>query len=159
MTSVEAAVRDALSRVKDPEIPVCSITDLGLVERVAVTDKGIEITLLPTFAGCPALDLIRADAERAARDAAPAHEVNVRYTFDPPWTTDRITPDGREALRSFGIAPPGRTMLRIAVKCPHCGSLSTTLESEFGPTPCRTIRYCSDCRNPFEGFKPKLSEV
>ena len=159
MNSVEAAVRDALSRVKDPEIPVCSITDLGLVERVAVTDASVEVTLLPTFAGCPALDLIRADAERAARDAAPGHEVRVRYTFDPPWTTDRITPDGREALRAFGIAPPGRTMLRIAVKCPHCGSLSTWVESEFGPTPCRTIRYCSNCRNPFEGFKPKLSEV
>lgn len=159
MSAVEAAVRDALSRVKDPEIPVCSITDLGLVERVAVGDGRVEVTLLPTFVGCPALDMIRADAERAVRDAAPGIDVVVTYAFDPPWTTDRMTPEGHEALRSFGISPPGRTMLRIAVKCPNCGSLDTSVESEFGPTPCRTIRYCSSCRNPFEGFKPKLSEV
>ncbi len=159
MTDIEAAVRDALSRVKDPEIPVCSITDLGLVERVTVTDSTIDVTLLPTFVGCPALDMILADAVRAVRDAAPGLEVNVTYTFEPPWTTDRITPNGREALRAFGIAPPGTALLQIAVKCPHCGSPATTVESEFGPTPCRTIRYCTSCRNPFEGFKPKLLEV
>ena len=159
MRTIEATVRDALSRVKDPEIPVCSIADLGLVERVAVSDARIDVTLLPTFAGCPALDLIRSDAERVVRDAAPGYHVAVSYTFDPPWTTDRITPEGRNALRAFGIAPPGRTLLQIAVKCPHCGSLATTVESDFGPTPCRTIRYCTTCRNPFEGFKPKLPEV
>lgn len=159
MNAVETAVRDALSRVKDPEIPVCSITDLGLVEHVAVTDRCVEVTLLPTFVGCPALEMILGDAERAVRDAAPGRDIEVTYTFDPPWTTDRITPEGREALRAFGIAPPGRTLLQIAVTCPHCGSPATTVESEFGPTPCRTIRYCTSCRNPFEGFKPKLPEV
>jgi ring-1,2-phenylacetyl-CoA epoxidase subunit PaaD len=155
----EAAVRDALSRVKDPEIPVCSITDLGLVESIEVSEGRIAVTLVPTFVGCPALDMILADAERAVRDAAPGLAVDVIYTFDPPWTTDRITPEGREALRAFGIAPPGKTLLQIAMPCPHCGSLATTVESDFGPTPCRTIRYCTSCRNPFEGFKPKLSEV
>jgi ring-1,2-phenylacetyl-CoA epoxidase subunit PaaD len=156
---VETAVREALALVKDPEIPVCSITDLGLVERVEVTADRVAVTLLPTFVGCPALDLIRDDAERAVTEAAPGHEVTVRYTFEPPWTTERITPAGREALRTFGIAPPGSApVVKIAVRCPHCGSLATTVESEFGPTPCRTIRYCTSCRNPFEGFKPKLRE-
>jgi len=149
---VETAVRDALARVKDPEIPVCSITQLGLVERVEVTESTVDVTLLPTFVGCPALEEIRTDAERAAREAAPGHAVRVRFSLSTPWTTDRITDSGREALRTFGIAPP---LLQIAVSCPHCGSRDTTIEADFGPTPCRTIRYCNTCRNPFEGFKPK----
>lgn len=158
--TVEGAVRDALSRVKDPEIPVCSIADLGLVERVEVSDDAVEVTLLPTFLGCPALDAIREDAERAVRDVAGAREVRVVYVFDPPWTTDRVTEAGREALRSFGIAPAtGPTPVQLAVRCPHCGSFATRIESEFGPTPCRSIRYCTACRNPFEGFKPKHPEV
>jgi ring-1,2-phenylacetyl-CoA epoxidase subunit PaaD len=149
---IETAVRDALAQVKDPEIPVCTITQLGLVERVAVTDSAVDVTLLPTFVGCPALDEIRIDAERAVADAAPGHRVTVRFSMEIPWTTDRITKDGREALKAFGIAPP---LLQIAVPCPLCGSRDTTLEAPFGPTPCRTIRYCNECRNPFEGFKPK----
>lgn len=160
MTPEEAAIRDALSRVKDPEIPVCSITDLGLVDRVNVTETAVDVVLLPTFVGCPALDAIREDAERAVRHVAGGRSVKVSYVFDPPWTTDRISEAGREALKTFGIAPPGgRQPLQIAVRCPHCGSLATNLEAEFGPTPCRSIRYCSACRNPFEGFKPKHAEV
>jgi len=155
----EELVRDALSRVKDPEIPVCSITDLGLVERVSVTDAAVEVTLLPTFVGCPALDAIREDAERAVGDVAGDRAVRVTYVFDPPWTPDRVTQAGREALRSFGIAPAtGAVRVPLSVRCPHCGSLATTLESEFGPTPCRSVRYCTSCRNPFEGFKPKQLE-
>lgn len=156
VATVEAMILEALSRVMDPEIPVCSITDLGLVERVAVTEDAIEVTLLPTFVGCPALDAIRDDAAHAVRAVAGDRAVTVTYVFDPPWTTDRVTDAGREALRAFGIAPAQpRALLQIAVPCPHCGSLATTIESDFGPTPCRTIRYCSSCRNPFEGFKPK----
>jgi ring-1,2-phenylacetyl-CoA epoxidase subunit PaaD len=126
---IETAVRDALAQVKDPEIPVCTITQLGLVERVDVSDDAV-----------------------AVADAAPGHRVTVRFSMEIPWTTDRITDDGREALKTFGIAPP---LLQIAVPCPLCGSRDTTLEAPFGPTPCRTIRYCNACRNPFEGFKPK----
>lgn len=158
VSDVERAVRDALAQVKDPEIPVCSITDLGLVERIIVDDSRVEVTLLPTFVGCPALDVIRSDAERAVGGVAGGRAVEVRYTFDPPWTTDRITAEGREALRTFGIAPPGSSLIQIAVRCPHCGSLATETSSEFGTTPCRTIRYCTSCRNPFEGFKPKIRE-
>jgi ring-1,2-phenylacetyl-CoA epoxidase subunit PaaD len=152
VTALETAVREALSHVKDPEIPVCSITQLGLVERVEVGDEGIDVTLLPTFVGCPALDEIRTDAERAVAEVAAGRRVTVRFSLEVPWTTDRITEDGREALRTFGIAPP---LLQITYPCPHCGSRDTTLEAPFGPTPCRTIRYCNACRNPFEGFKPK----
>jgi len=157
VNATEAAVREALAQVKDPEIPVCTIGDLGLIEHVEVTQDAVEVSLLPTFVGCPALEEIRADAERAAREAAPGREVRVRFVFDPPWTTDRITEAGREALRTFAIAPPGSAgaLLQIAVRCPICGSGDTTLESAFGPTLCRTIRYCNACRNPFEGFKPK----
>ena len=154
VATVEAMILEALSRVMDPEIPVCSITDLGLVERVAVTDDAVEVTLLPTFVGCPALDAIREDAEHAVRDVAGDRAITVTYVYDPPWTTDRVTEAGREALRSFGIAPAQpRPLLQIALPCPHCGSLATTIESDFGPTPCRTIRYCTSCRQPFESFK------
>jgi len=156
VATLETMVHEALSRVMDPEIPVCSITDLGLVERVEVTDDAVAVTLLPTFVGCPALDAIRDDTQRAVRAVAGDRAVRVSYVYDPPWTTDRVTEAGREALRSFGIAPAQpRPLLQIAVACPHCGSLATTIESDFGPTPCRTIRYCTSCRNPFEGFKPK----
>ena len=155
-TTIEAAVGEAIGRVKDPEIPVITISDLGVIERVAADgDGGIEITLLPTFVGCPALDVIRTDVERAAQDAAPGATITVRFTLSEPWTTDRITGAGREALRSFGIAPPEPHLLQITVPCPNCGSRDTVLESAFGPTACRTIRYCNACRNPFEGFKPK----
>lgn len=152
VNEIEATVREALSGVKDPEIPVCTIVDLGLIERVAVSADAVEVTLLPTFVGCPALEEIRTDAEHAVRDAVPDRDVRVRFSLETPWTTDRITDAGREALRTFGIAPP---LLQIKLPCPHCGSLDTTIEAPFGPTPCRTIRYCNNCRNPFEGFKTK----
>lgn len=153
-------VRAALARVMDPEIPTCSITDLGIVERVAVGPDAVEVDLLPTFAGCPALDVIREEAERAVRALAPDREARVRFVMAPPWTTDRLTDAGRAGLREHGIAPPGERVLVTLgrpehVACPYCGATDTDLSSAFGPTPCRTIRYCASCRNPFEGFKPK----
>lgn len=150
--AVEEAVRAAAGAVPDPEIPAVTIADLGIVERVSVTDAAIEIELLPTFSGCPALDVIRTDVERAVAPLAGNRVVRVRFVYDPPWTTDRVTEAGREALTGFGIAPP---LLHIAVPCPYCGSRDTRIESDFGPTLCRTIRYCNACRNPFEGFKRK----
>jgi len=148
------AVWEALAGVRDPEIPPCSITDLGIVGDVRATDDGaIEIDLLPTFAGCPALDVIREDCETAVADAAPGREVHVRFVTSPPWTTDRITPAGRAALRTYGVAPASGEEPRI---CPYCGSRKTLQESQFGPTLCRATHYCEACRNPFEAFKPKL---
>jgi ring-1,2-phenylacetyl-CoA epoxidase subunit PaaD len=151
----EERVRAALAEVKDPEIPTCSIVDLGIVERIAIGADAIEVDLLPTFAGCPALDVIKFDVERAIEVLGA--QPRVRFVMSPPWTTDRLTPAGIEAFARIGIAGP---VLQIGSKpapvaCPYCGSTATELESNFGPSPCRTIRYCNACRNPFEGFKTK----
>ena len=168
---LEGSVWAALASVHDPEIPPCSIVDLGIVERVDVSESAIEVDLLPTFAGCPALDVIEADVTRAVEDVAGGRDVRVRFVYSPPWTSDRITPRGREALRTYGVTPPGRlgeeagptTFVPLAavrnpappLTCPFCGSRQTVVESQFGPTLCRTIHFCQACRNPFEGFKPK----
>jgi ring-1,2-phenylacetyl-CoA epoxidase subunit PaaD len=166
-TDLERRVRAALSGVRDPEIPPCSITDLGIVEDVRVTDRAVEVDLLPTFAGCPALDVIREDVEAAVRPLAGPRTVRVRFVHSPPWTSDRITPAGREALRSYGVAPPGEGGGRVVVPligvagprepavCPFCGSRDTELDSAFGPTLCRSTHFCRTCRNPFEAFKRK----
>jgi ring-1,2-phenylacetyl-CoA epoxidase subunit PaaD len=152
----EAEVRAALDAVMDPEIPTCSITDLGIVQDVRVDKATLEIDLLPTFAGCPALDAIKKDVEKAATDLDPTKTVTVRFVNAPPWTTDRLSDDGKRALNDYGISSP--VLLQIGQKpaCPFCGSTDTAEESAFGPTPCRSIRYCNSCRNPFEGFKTKL---
>jgi len=151
----EAEVRAALAAVKDPEIPTASIVDLGILHDVRVSGDRVEIDLLPTFAGCPALDVIKQDVEQAARDLAA--DVAVGFVNSPPWTTDRLNEDGKRALNAYGISSP---LLQIGraqtITCPYCGSDQTVEESAFGPTPCRTVRYCTSCRNPFEGFKTKL---
>jgi ring-1,2-phenylacetyl-CoA epoxidase subunit PaaD len=158
----EAAVWEALAEVPDPEIPVLSVVDLGLVHAVALDGGRLRVELLPTFVGCPALDLIRASV--AERLAGLAPKVEVEMTFAVPWTSDRITPEGRRKLRRSGFAPPGPAaggerplFATIAVRptadCPWCGSSDTSLENAFGPTLCRTIFWCNRCRQPFEQFK------
>lgn len=158
----EALVRAALAEVPDPEIPVVSIVDLGMVEHVRVGPDAIEVELLPTFVGCPALDLIRsAVVERLASFGRP---VRVEFGFRVPWTSDRITAKGRERLRLFGFAPPqlatdgeaASPLVQLVDRpapCPHCGSNRTVLENAFGPSQCRSIHYCSACRQPFEAIK------
>src|SRR5438132_5881642 len=122
-TLSEETVRGTLASVMDPEIPTCSITDLGIVYDVRITSESIEIDLLPTFAGCPALDVIREDVEAAVRALNEDVEIRVRFVNDPPWTTDRISVGGREALGAYGITPP--VLLPIGrketVTCPYCG--------------------------------------
>jgi ring-1,2-phenylacetyl-CoA epoxidase subunit PaaD len=162
---IEERVGRALDGVHDPEIPACSITDLGMVERVEVTEGAIEVDLLPTFVGCPAKDLIGQDVRTALDEVAGDRAVRVRFVHDPPWTTERITDRGRARLREFGIAPhwdrpaDGPVMIPLMasapVACPYCGSDDTVMESRWGPTPCRTQHWCRSCRNPFEGFKAK----
>jgi len=155
-----SAVRAALAEVADPEIPVVSIVDLGMVEDVRVGADGIHVVLLPTFVGCPALDVIRSAVELRLRDFDRA--VDVRFEYHVPWTSDRITPDGHHKLRASGFAPPAPVQadspvlvqLMTPVDCPNCGSDRTVLESAFGPTQCRAIYHCTACRQPFEAFKP-----
>ncbi len=143
-----AEVRAALAEVPDPELPVLSVVDLGIVHRVEVDPLGIRVAILPTFVGCPALDMIRgAIAERLGEFGLP---VAVETTFEVPWTSDRISPAGREALASVGIAPPAEPG---AVRCPFCASASVVMDSAFGPTQCRSLYYCRGCRQPFEALK------
>jgi ring-1,2-phenylacetyl-CoA epoxidase subunit PaaD len=157
------AVWEALAEVPDPEIPVVSVVDLGLVHTVELDGELLRVELLPTFVGCPALELIRRSV--ADRLAGMAPEVEVEMTFAVPWTSDRITPDGRRKLRQSGFAPPGPAgagdarplfatiPMRPTATCPWCGSADTALENLFGPTLCRTMFWCNRCRQPFEQFK------
>ena len=154
------AVLAALDEVADPEIPAVSIVELGMIERIDVEPDRLRVELLPTFVGCPALEVIRdAVTQRLGEFGRP---VDVETSFATPWTSDRISPAGREKLRRSGFAPPphigsGRALPMLGeapVQCPYCGSARTTLENVFGPTQCRSIRHCADCRQPFEAFKP-----
>ena len=160
------AVLTALDDVADPEIPAVSIVEMGMIERIELTPAGIVVELLPTFVGCPALDVIRDSI--VARLGELGRPVRVDVSFSTPWTSDRISPAGREKLRGSGFAPPphlgsvaGRGSLpmlpmlgQAPIECPYCGSMKTTLENVFGPTQCRSIRHCAACRQPFEAFKP-----
>jgi ring-1,2-phenylacetyl-CoA epoxidase subunit PaaD len=153
-------VWSALAEVEDPEIPVVSLVDLGVIRRVEVDGRRVHVELTPTFLGCPALEHMR--AQLAAKIQELGAEPDVEVVLDDSWSTDRITPEGREKLRAAGFAPPAPreagapklVQLRSQVfRCPYCGSTETTLENIFGPTPCRSIRYCTSCRQPFEQFK------
>jgi ring-1,2-phenylacetyl-CoA epoxidase subunit PaaD len=154
-----AGILAALRDVPDPEIPGVSIVDLGIVEDVTVGPDGIEVVLLPTFVGCPALEVIRDAVE--ARLAGFGRRVEARFDYRVPWTSDRISDEGRERLRASGFAPPGPSrpemplLVQLArpVACPNCGSGRTVLENAFGPAQCRAIYHCTACRQPFEAFK------
>jgi ring-1,2-phenylacetyl-CoA epoxidase subunit PaaD len=153
-------VWQALREIPDPEIPVLSLVDLGVVRNVEVAEERVHVEFTPTFLGCPALEVMRDRMEEAVR--ALGGEPDVEVVQDDSWSTDRITPEGRRKLREAGFAPPapreagGPTLVQLqsnAFRCPYCGSTETRLENLFGPTPCRSIRYCTACRQPFEQFK------
>jgi ring-1,2-phenylacetyl-CoA epoxidase subunit PaaD len=153
-------VWSALAEIPDPEIPTISIVDLGVVRDVAVEDGRVRVEFTPTFLGCPALEVMR--EQMAARIRALGAEPEVEVILDDSWSTDRITPAGREKLRASGFAPPvpraaeKPQLVQLqsrAFRCPYCGSSDTKLENIFGPTPCRSLRYCVTCRQPFEQFK------
>jgi len=150
----------ALGTVPDPEVPVISVVELGIVRDVQVDGDAVTVVVTPTYSGCPAMREIEHDIV-AALEAAGFARVDVRTTYAPAWTTDWITAEAREKLRAYGIAPPGPaegpTLVplrrRRVVACPYCGSEHTTLRSEFGSTACKAIHFCDACRQPFEEFK------
>jgi len=182
---------NALENVHDPEIPVLSVTDLGIIASVRAQGDQVVIDMTPTFVGCPAVDVIRRDIEESVRRALKTSgitpfppgggwqgdavlidvlnephakyrlfNVRVNVVYDPPWSSDRISERGRKRLKEFGLAPPGprcnstTTMTFPIVSCPFCDSEDTELDSLFGPTLCRSIHYCRNCRQSFEHMKP-----
>jgi ring-1,2-phenylacetyl-CoA epoxidase subunit PaaD len=167
----EAVVWAALDEIPDPEIPAISVVELGVIggltfEPDAHGGERLIVDLLPTFVGCPAIDVMHEQVRERLRGLHLADAVEVRISYSPPWTSDRISAEGREKLRASGFAPPALqvagapsvpdgdllTMVSV-VTCPYCGSRNTTLENPFGPTLCRAIYHCADCRQPFEQFK------
>ena len=150
----------AAAAVVDPEIPVLTIDDLGVLREVTVTDDGVTVVVTPTYSGCPAMETIRADVVGALTEAG-FGPVSVRLALAPAWTTDWISDAGKTALEEFGIAPPtgsaavpaGPVRLRMAVKCPHCQSLDTREVSHFGSTSCKALYVCAACGEPFDYFK------
>jgi ring-1,2-phenylacetyl-CoA epoxidase subunit PaaD len=156
----EADVWEALAEVPDPEIPVVSVVDLGVIRSIQVDGSRVHVEFTPTFLGCPALEAMQ--TAMSERVQALGAEAEVEVVLDDSWSTDRITPAGREKLRAAGFAPPAPraaaapTLVQLqrgAFRCPYCGSSGTRLDNLFGPTPCRSIRYCTNCRQPFEQFK------
>ena len=159
MTSA-AELREVLAQVHDPEIPVITIEDLGILRDVEVDGDRVVVTITPTYSGCPALREIEADVRAALRGAG-HDDVQVRTVLSPAWTTDDLTEAGRDALRTYGIAPPerratGPVPVRLGpprLLCPQCGSADTEELTRFGSTACKALWRCRDCREPFDHFK------
>ena len=154
---VDADVRSAVAAVPDPEMPMLTLEDLGVLRSVSVSDGVAVVTLTPTYSGCPAMAEIKADV-RAAVEAL-GLRAEIRTSLAPPWSSDWITPRGRAALAAAGIAPPHAaapvslglpTVRSVAPDCPRCGSADTSLTSAFGPTACTTLHVCRACGEPFE---------
>ncbi len=158
----QEAIFDVLRTIDDPEMPI-SIVDLGIVEQVRVLDTGqaaqVEIDVLPTFVGCPALPVLERDITEQVGRLDGVERVTVRFVFEPPWSVDRISEQGRKSLEEIGVTVPGRTgdqqpvQVDLPVACPFCKSTETHLTSPFGPTRCRMIYYCDACRNSCEHMK------
>ncbi|MCH2138287.1 MAG: phenylacetate-CoA oxygenase subunit PaaJ [Phycisphaerales bacterium] len=163
MVSIED-VRTVLDGIDDPELP-CSIVQLGLVESIGIESGVAHIVLLPTFTGCPALQMIEDDVRRTVAAMDGVDTCTVAWQYEPAWTPDRITSAGRERLHAHGVTTPAAccgaaggdatvSLTTSAVPCPYCGSANTRLDSPYGPTRCRQIHMCEDCRNQFEHMKP-----
>ncbi|MGH3472656.1 MAG: 1,2-phenylacetyl-CoA epoxidase subunit PaaD [Nocardioidaceae bacterium] len=151
-------VRLVVAAVLDPEVPVLTIDDLGILRDVCIDgDRHVEVTITPTYSGCPAMEAIRADIVSALADRG-WHDVDVRMVLSPAWTTDWMSDEGKRKLREFGIAPPqsrGSTSVNVAltVRCPQCGSADTVELSHFGSTACKSLWTCNACTEPFDHFK------
>ena len=157
-TTLRQRAWDVAARVVDPEIPVLTIADLGVLREVRVEDGRVEVTITPTYSGCPAMNMIALDIElELAREGF--RECSVRTVLSPAWTTDWLSDDGRRKLKDYGIAPPAAASTRRGlfgvekVACPQCGSSDTEVLSEFGSTSCKALWRCKTCREPFDYFK------
>ncbi|MGO1545649.1 MAG: 1,2-phenylacetyl-CoA epoxidase subunit PaaD [Gulosibacter sp.] len=158
-----ARVWDVVGKVTDPEIPVLTIIDIGILREVMVASDGTaQVIITPTYSGCPAMDTIKADVEQALREAG-YDRYEVTMSLAPAWTTDWMTPEGKQKLEQYGIAPPtgnsavgmqrGPKRLSLAVRCPNCGSIKTNELSRFGSTACKALFQCASCKEPFDYFK------
>ena len=154
-----AQVYEWLEEVKDPEIPVLSLEDMGVITNIKVESNAVNVEMTPTFVGCPALDMMKDEIVEVLNKRG-ISRVHIDVTFKKPWTSDLISEKGRAALKQFGLAPPPSAtlvddldVLHYAI-CPRCGGENTELRNPFGPTLCRSIHYCNDCREAFEQFKP-----
>ncbi|KUJ67965.1 phenylacetate-CoA oxygenase subunit PaaJ [Streptomyces albus subsp. albus] len=158
VTPLEAELMELAGAVPDPELPMISLAELGVLRGLhLVAPDRVQVELTPTYTGCPAIEAMASDIERVLHDRGIA-EVEVRTVLSPPWSTDAITAEGRRKLDEAGIAPPrdaggGPVPVALAIRCPHCGSTDTTLLSRFSSTACKALRRCDSCREPFDHFK------
>ncbi len=159
MTITKDDILNWLQEVKDPEIPVLSLVDLGVITDILIEDGKVEVTMTPTFVGCPAIDYMKQDVLDVLHKHG-VEEANVNVTFEKQWNSNMITEQGRKALKDFGLAPPPKHNLIVDldilehIECPNCGSTNTDMKTPFGPTACRSIHYCNSCKETFEQFKP-----
>ncbi|WP_134705167.1 1,2-phenylacetyl-CoA epoxidase subunit PaaD [Ammoniphilus sp. YIM 78166] len=157
LLSREQQVWEKLQLVTDPEITSVNLIEMGMVEKVIVEGNQVEVQLIPTYIGCPALNMMEEDVIEAVSQVQGVDEVKVSFLRTPIWTSDRITAEGREKLKEFGIAPPPLAPKQEGIweiECPYCNSPKTVMNNIFGPTACRSIFYCNSCKNPFEAIKP-----
>ena len=157
----EQKIWDILSNVPDPEIPVLSVLDLGIVRAVTIQENAVEVTITPTYSGCPAMDMIATNI-RMELLAAGYQNVHIKNVLSPAWTTEWMSAQGKEKLKAYGIAPPTDRQAvcsnalfapNEAIQCPQCNSYHTQRISEFGSTPCKSLYQCLDCKEPFDYFK------
>lgn len=159
-TSREERVMGLLASIPDPEIPVINIIELGIIRGVEFAGEQVEVTITPTYTGCPAMDMIESDIKKLLVEQGYKSPI-VKTSISPAWTTDWITPEAREKLRDYGIAPPEHSSSdkrilmgeEVDVSCPHCKSDDTLLVSQFGSTPCKAQYKCNTCQEPFDYFK------
>jgi ring-1,2-phenylacetyl-CoA epoxidase subunit PaaD len=148
-----------LEEVKDPEIPVLSLVDLGVITDIQLSESGVKIEMTPTFVGCPALDMMKQEITEVLKKRG-IEDISIEVTFRKPWTSDLISEKGRQALKKFGLAPPPSRDIFAELEvleyatCPRCDGQDTELKNAFGPTLCRSIHYCNICKEAFEQFKP-----
>ncbi|WP_050614994.1 1,2-phenylacetyl-CoA epoxidase subunit PaaD [Bacillus testis] len=160
-TKLQNQVAEGLQQIMDPEINTVSIVDLGMVEKIEIGQREdgytVNVILLPTFLGCPALGIIKGNIIKSLFALPEIASATVQYAYHPPWTSDRITPQGLQGLKAFGISAPPSINEEDGsweAECPYCSSMYVTVDNLFGPTACRSILYCKNCKNPFEVMKP-----